>query len=189
MTQSAWLRVPSADRTGADDGDQDDIGRNVANTGSGQQRRQRSPVQCGGVPGQQRGKHRDRNRIGLWVRESEGEPSAERMARDECRGAVVAPARCHRTITEPTKVHATHQIEHVEDGRTNCFGPDDREQGESRPGDVAGEMSGKKPGSGAASTAGADTQQRQKRRARRQRISTAGDGGSEQQAGGQAPNA
>ena len=104
------------------------------------------------------------------------------MPRSERHGAVGGPPRGNRTIAQPAKINAANQIKHAKDCCADRFGPDNRDQCKCRPGYVATEMSGEEPGAGASSTTGANPEQREKRRARRQRVRTTGDGGREQQA-------
>src|SRR4029079_13436370 len=72
--------------------------------------------------------------------------------------------------------------QHVEDRRANGFGANNRDQRERGPKNVAREMAGQEQRTGPPSASRADSQQRQKRRPRSERVGAAGDGGGEQQA-------
>jgi hypothetical protein len=156
--------------------DQHRVGEQEAHEGRGQHLRRVGGMERADIRRDDRREYRERHRIGFGIGEAEGHAGRERPGRaDRSRGSVLAGH--DRANAEIDEIEAAAEAEQFEEGRADPVRADDRRDRERAPGHVADEMAADELGAGGAPARGGKSEEREKRRPRRDDIEKGGDEG------------
>ncbi|MCY1231691.1 hypothetical protein D9M72_441500 [compost metagenome] len=173
--------VETPHHRGADDDDQDQVGNEKADERDAKQRRKRIELKRVRRAGKQRREGCERHRISLGIGEPKDQAAPQRtLDGQEC------PVLARRPRTEcrpadPAEIGAAKQPENIEDRGADRARANDGNQRQGRPENVTRQVPAHEQGACLAPLAGADAEQRQKRRSGNEDIGKGGEKGSDQQ--------
>ncbi|MNM92514.1 hypothetical protein D3C81_1048520 [compost metagenome] len=167
--------------TRADNGDENHIGQQAANKTQGNQRWQHRPFQGFGAAGDQRGKSRHCNRVGLGIGQAKHDAVPERLAYRALLALAITRTAAQCAQAQPEQVQAAEQTEDVEHRAADLAGTDNRHQCRAAPQHIAQQMTAEETGPGLAPARRANAQHREHARPRGDAIDKSGSQHGKQQ--------